>query len=209
MINLIDWLEKIPDHKFSPLFDADEALNVKTIIKSSKNGDACLLCRHPTMESDMIDVIEKGLVTENWVGIVYIMGVREFPNFVPLYIGKAERKGVKNSISVNIKNIRGNKSKFARWGDGLDYHVGDLSHAMFGFEAYRKSTKKYTKWAETLFVHKNKPTLKEKVYFYIAPWYENSRGLSSLISSLPAVEKEIIAIASVQFKNQLLNVDGI
>ena len=209
MINLIDWLQKIPDHKFSPLFDTEDGLAVKTFVKPSKNGDMCLLCRHPEMENNMIDVIETGLETANWVGIIYIMGIGKFPDFIPLYIGKADRKGVKHPLSGNIKNIRGNKSKFARWGDGLDYHIGDLSHAMFGFEAYRKPTKKYGKWAETLFVQKNQPVLKEKVYFYVMPWYENSKGLSSLISSLPAVEKEIIAIASEQFKNHILNVDGI
>jgi alpha-tubulin suppressor-like RCC1 family protein len=57
------------------------------------------------------------------------MGIGMLPSFHPLYVGKAEKKGVTKPISANIRNIRRNKHMFARWGNGLDYHIGDLQTA--------------------------------------------------------------------------------
>ncbi|MGA8941652.1 MAG: hypothetical protein WB502_02905 [Thermoactinomyces sp.] len=87
-----------------------------------------------------------------------------------LYIGKAEKKGVKNPISENIRNIRKNKSKFARWGDGVAYHIGDLSQVLFNFKAYKKTSRKYKRWAEALFRSFYPPVLKEKTVLYLASW---------------------------------------
>jgi hypothetical protein len=98
---------------------------------------------------------------------------------------------------------------FARWGDGVAYHIGDLSHVLFGFKAYRQPTRKYKKWATALFVSADPPRLKEPVTLYLAPWVEDSAGPSGLAGSLAAVEKEVIALASVQFSVSLLNVDGV
>jgi hypothetical protein len=161
------------------------------------------------MEAAIIEIVESGLGDKRWEGLLYLMGLRELPNFQPLYVGKAERKGVRLPISANIMNIRNNWHKFARWGDGLDYHIGDLSHALFKFKAYRKPTKKYEKWANELFANRNPPILKEPVNLYVAPWYTGMKGPSELTCSLPALEKETIALSSATPSNKLLNVDGI
>ena len=101
-------------------------------------------------------------------------------NTRPLYVGKAEKKGVTRPISENIRNIRKNKHMFARWGDGLDYHIGDLSHALFRFKGYREPTKRMERRAAVLFVTRDPPILKEQVYLYVGPWLKSSRGPSGL-----------------------------
>jgi hypothetical protein len=108
----------------------------------------------------------------------------EAVSFQPMYIGKAEKKGVTHPISENI-------------------------NAIYGFQAYKKPSKKYITWAKALFETNDPPILKEPIFFFIAPWFTSDKGLSGLSCSLPAAEKEMIAIASVQFVNTLLNVDGV
>jgi hypothetical protein len=98
---------------------------------------------------------------------------------------------------------------FARWGDGVAYHVGDLSQVLFGFKAYRRATRKYKRWAAALFETFDPPRLRALVSLYLAPWRGSSAGPSGLAGSLAAAEKEVIALASVQFADCLLNVDGV
>ena len=70
---------------------------------------------------------------------------------------------------------------------------------LFGFKAYRPPMKLYRRWVDALFASADPPCLREPVYLWIAPWWEGARGPSGLRGSLPAVEKEVIALASVQF----------
>ena len=123
-------------------------------------------------------------------------------------MGKAERRGKVHAVSKNIANIRHNPDKFARWGYGLDYHVGDLSHAMFGFAAYREPSSKYRRWAEALFAVTDPPTLHRPVHMLLLPWFEDSRGPSGFRGSVASAEKEVIALASALSGERLLNVDG-
>lgn len=206
MISLLDWLWSVPDHRLVPLFDTD---GLAVMTKESGPDRKRLLCRSPAMEAAVIEVVEPGLLRADWHGLLYIMGWGTGASFRPLYIGKAEKRGVKHQLSGNLKNICRDKSKFARWGDGLDYHIGDLSHAMYEFKAYRLPTKKYRRWADRLFASFDPPTLREPVYFYLAEWLDRSSGPSGLAGSLPAAEKEVIALASAQFPDSLLNVDGV
>jgi hypothetical protein len=116
------------------------------------------------------------------------MGVGDSQSFRPLYIGKAERKDVKHPLSANLVNLRGNQGKFARWGDGLDYHIGDLSHALFDWPARRTPRRKYRRWAEALFLQPDPPQLREPVKLYLTPWRTTTRGPSGLPGSLSAGE---------------------
>lgn len=135
------------------------------------------------------------------------MGVGDAGTFRSLCVGKAERRGVRHPISANLMNPRADRGKFARWGDGLDYHIGDLSHALFGWPAHRPPTQKYARWAQALFVDDDPPQLREPVKLYVLPWRTTSRGPSGLLGSLPAAEKEVIPLASAQHGHGLLNVD--
>jgi len=207
MIDLNAWIRTVPGAAIVPLFDTEPgSLTVRTR-DIEKNGKT-LLCRHPLMEETMISLVEAGIARPDFQGIFYIMGYDRGDQLVPLYVGKAERKGVKHDLSENLRNIRRNRHKFARWGDGLDYHIGDLSHATFRFEGYRGPRRKYELWAQALFMQEDPPVLKEPVSLVLVPWYDGMVGPSGLKGSLPAVEKEVIALASVQHGADLLNVDG-
>jgi hypothetical protein len=207
MLNLVEWLLAVPGHRLVPLFDTDAALLVQTRLSGPEQRR--LLKRSPEMEEAVISLVEAGLLDEQWQGLLYVMGWGAGKNFRPLYVGKAERWGVRNAMSVNLANIRSNTHLFARWGDGLAYHIGDLSHALFRFRAYRAPTRKYARWAATLFATTEPPRLKEPVSLYLAPWRDGTVGPSGLAGSLAAGEKEVIALASVQFADSLLNVDGV
>uniref|UniRef100_A9U722 Predicted protein n=1 Tax=Physcomitrium patens TaxID=3218 RepID=A9U722_PHYPA len=209
MISFNEWLKSNKGHSFVPLFETDEGLVVNTKIKIVKNNERRLLRRSSLMEGAIIDIIESNINDPRWEGIIYVMGTGDFDDFIPLYIGKADKKGVKNEISANIKNIRKNSHMFARWGDGLAYHIGDLSHVLFKFEGYKKPQKKYERWAESLFTSYDPPILKQSVNFYVSPWFEGQLGLSGFSGSLPAIEKEMIAIASYHYGDSLLNKDGV
>ncbi|MFP5111643.1 hypothetical protein ACSU64_04575 [Bacillaceae bacterium C204] len=207
MIDFHSWLFNVPGYYFVPLFEVNEDFMVNTKLLGKKEKRT--LVRNQEMENAVINLVESNIERSDWEGLLYIMGKGEKESFVPLYIGKAEKKGVKHPISVNIANIRTNKAKFARWGDNVAYHIGDLSHALFGFESYKKPDKKYKAWANVLFSKYDPPILKEPVYLYLLPWYEGNKGISGLHSSLPALEKELISLASVFYKDSLLNVDGV
>jgi hypothetical protein len=133
MIDLLQWLISVPGYRLVPLFDCGVDLTVNTWVTSASGRR--LLKRSPEMETAVIDIIEAGLQDVRWEGMLYVMGFGDFPSFQPLYAGKAERKGVKNEVSANISDIRKNKHMFARWGDGVAYHIGDLSQVLFQWKA--------------------------------------------------------------------------
>jgi hypothetical protein len=161
VLKLIDWLWTIPGHRLVPLFDTHDGLIVQT--KESGPQKRRLLCRSPEMEAAVIDLVEAGLMQEGWHGLLYVMGWGPGSDFRPLYVGKAERKGVRHAISANLANIRKNRHMFARWGDGLDYHIGDLSQVLFGFTGYREPRRKYQRWATTMFETFDPPRLRQLV----------------------------------------------
>ena len=210
MIDLHRWLAEVRDYHFVSLFDIIEnTMEVTTKTQVGRSVTRRLLCRSKSMENAIIEIVESGLKDKGWEGLFYLMGLEEFTTFQPIYVGKAEKKGVTAPISANIRNIRRNEHKFARWGDGLDYHIGDLSQTLFKFKGYREPTKKYERWARLLFATRDPPVLRAKVYFYVAPWFNGMKGPSGLVCSLPAVEKELISLASASSRGLLLNVDGV
>jgi hypothetical protein len=207
MTILQDWLDHFPHHRFVPLFDTEDGLTVHTLLKGA-GRDRRILKRSPEFDAAMIEMIEAGVMDDDWHGYLYIMGIGEKEAFTPLYVGKAEKLGKSNNLSANLKNIRTNHGFFGRWGYNTDYHVGDLSHALFEFKAYRDPAKKYRRWAQALFQTFDPPRLREPVFVYLAPWFTCSRGPSGLMGSVPAAEKEVIALASALQGERLLNTDG-
>lgn len=58
-------------------------------------------------------------------GLLYMMHWREAGRVIPLYIGRAGKYGKGGgNISANLLKIKRDRSKFARWGSGYEYHIG-------------------------------------------------------------------------------------
>ena len=205
MTKLQTWLDTFPGRVYTPLFDMD-GLTVRTH-QRGRNLERRILTRSKEFDAAMMELVEAGLWNERWHSLIYLMGRGSAEAFTPLYIGKAEKRGARNAISANLRNLRTNHGFFARWGYNTDYHIGDLSHALFGFTAYRAPTRKYRRWADALFVTFDPPVLRAPVGMLLLPWVEGSRGPSGLTGSVASVEKEIIALASA-LNPELLNVDG-
>jgi hypothetical protein len=76
---------------------------------------------------------------DTYHGLIYLMYWLDDDGVVPLYVGKAGKYGRDGErLSANIKTLKRNSTgKFARWGDGHDYHVGDLSAAIFDYDKTR------------------------------------------------------------------------
>ena len=203
-MNLLDhWLKNHILSNTAPLFDTRD-MEVKIFLHNSMKK----LKRCSKFDELMINTVEDGLDKDSWEGFIYIMYWIISGEIIPLYIGKAERKGVKKPISFNIENIRKNQHAFGRWGYGLAYHIGDLSHAIFREEAYKKPNKKYEKWAERLFVKLTPPFLRYPVNVSIISWNKGMKGPSGLVGTVPSVEKELISLAGAYHPDKLLNVDG-
>jgi hypothetical protein len=203
-MNMLEkWFSEYDYFRNAPLF-LEEDLIVKVFMKGSLKK----LNRHPDFDNLMINIVEEGLTQESWEGFTYIMHWLRNGNLIPLYIGKAERRGVNNPVSFNISNIKKNNHAFGRWGYGLAYHIGDLSHAIFGGEAYKSPSPKYRRWAEMLFEQLEPPKLRERVYVTLISWHDGMIGPSGLVGSVASVEKEIISLASVTDPETLLNIDG-
>lgn len=200
------WLASVQP-EVVPLFSVNEHLEVATWVRSGTSPKR-MLRRSQLMEETVVNIVEKGLRQDDWHGLLYIMGWGDLPGFRPLYVGKAGKRGVKNPISENLKNLAVNKTKFARWGDGLAYHIGDLSQVLFRWQAYRPPQQKYEKWADMLFVERDLPRLREKVSLALIPWYSSSVSPTGNNVSLEEAENELISLASQEFSDILLNVQG-
>lgn len=109
-----------------PLFAVDDHNNVevKKIGKAQRMG----LVRSQGCES-MIMAVADQLVpdwtsgTKRFDGMLYMMGRKQSGSFVLLYIGKTESTGRGGGLSLNITNLRTDKSKgsAARTGDSFSH----------------------------------------------------------------------------------------
>ena len=175
------------------------------------------LKRHPKMESRVIE--ETNLIVADFKnqdrlydGLIYMMFKNLNGNVTPLYIGMTEKKGKSNNLSANILNLETNKGKFARWGDGYQYHIGDLSAVVLhGHEETAKS-KKYKEWAASMFTEfpTDLPTLAEPIMFWCKAWSPNNVGVWEEFgpTTLTFLEYQLIGVASSLFANSLLNKEG-
>jgi hypothetical protein len=199
-----------------PLFQTDQ-LNVKTKL-IGKQTKKSILVRSSQMENLIHS--ETDILTDDWEqandqfdGLIYMVFYKNNGSVIPLYIGKAETigKGERN-LSVNIKSLRTDKSKFARWGDSYAYHIGDLSAAVLPGHEQSKINKKYTDWAKTLFIETPTllPKLRQEVYFWCKAWDKKSTGIWEDFgpTRLTFLEYLLIGVASAAFPDVLLNREG-
>ena len=93
------------------------------------------LTRDTQMENLVIKEVSKLLndfytKSFEYDGLIYLMYFMNDGDVTPLYVGKTETLGKTSNLSANIKNLdkeKCSKKFFARWGDGYQYHFGDLS----------------------------------------------------------------------------------
>ena len=198
-----------------PLFAELPAASVTT----KRIGNRSLLQRSPEAEGLIITIC--AMLEDDWNrkvhkydGMLYIMFAREEGRVIPLYIGKAETLGKQGNLSANIKGVskNANKAKFARWGDGRQYHIGDLSAAVLcGYEAQSVDSK-YKKWASAMFESfpTDEPKLKHPVFLWAKPWSRADVGVWPQFgpTRLSFQEYLLIGLCSSLFGSRLLNAEG-
>ena len=201
-----------------PLFKSDAELRVQTK-KIGRPKNRYVLQRSEAMEKRIIEATN--ILKDDWEGkrnnfdgLIYIMFKIEAPKgVIPLYIGKTETLGKgKGNFSENIKNLSRRKGFFARWGDGYDYHIGDLSAVAVKGHPVDKRTKKYKTWSKALFKKfpDSNPQLKEEVFFWTKAWQKEDVGIWTEFGStrLTFLEYLLIGVASTAFPKILLNTEG-
>ncbi|MFB0981572.1 MAG: hypothetical protein QMC62_11735 [Alteromonadaceae bacterium] len=199
-----------------PLFEASPSLEVATH-QVGKTNKRHVLSRSAEMELLIISqtellILDKQNTNSVYDGLIYLMFYIEEGDVKPLYIGKTESQGRKNNISANIKNIKTNKSNFARWGDNYQYHIGDLSAVVIPGHPLKESKLKYLDWADTLFHEypSYQPKLNKPVYFWCQAWKRNNIGIWRDFGEtrLTFLEYLLIGVASSTFPELLLNREG-
>ena len=200
-----------------PLFklEVGSVVATRTIGKGATQRQ--VLARSAGMEAMVLREVNR--LHEDWEqrrhkldGLIYCMGWKQQEHFVPLYIGKAETFGKGDgNLSANLLNIHSDRSKFARWGDNYAYHIGDLSACVLAGHSPHKVTKKYSEWAQTLFIASEgaAPVLKQPVYFWAKAWNPAHVGIWEELgpTSLAFLEYLLIGVAG-RMSPSLLNREG-
>jgi hypothetical protein len=200
------WLATLPETRCVPIFATGRDLVVETVVRGSGKR---LLRRSPEMERTIIDMVAEGLKRPEWRGLLYVLAWGGKERLRPVYIGKAGRFGKKKGVlSANLVNLAKDKGKFARWGDGNAYHIGDLSQTLFGWKAYKDAGQKYERWAEVLFAERSPPRLREPASLLLIPWREHQLGPNGTPCTLEEAEAQAIDLAIEEFEDVVLNVQG-
>lgn len=202
-----------------PLF----ATNGEGIIETETYGydEREVLSRSEAMEKMVL--AEARNVVENWEdgselvdGLIYLMlTIDDDDNPIIRYAGKTSKYGRDgSSLSANLKNLETNKSKFARFGSGYAYHIGELSVAALGHhtdDTVNRSDPpetKYQDWHDALFIDGRQ--LQEPVYYWCQAWETGDNGVHGLATDLKSLEYQIIEAASMSSRHGglLLNSEG-
>jgi len=161
---------KVVDHS-TELFAHEDGI-CSTTFKGRMNSSRPFLIRNPSMGSLIIDqaaLLESSFNSGsgNYDGLIYFMFSFEKGEVVPLYIGKTETLGKNQNLSENVRNLKANKGKFARWGDGYQYHIADLSAVVLKGHSVDKKSTKYNNWADALFLDypTDNPKLRRPIRF--------------------------------------------
>jgi hypothetical protein len=182
--------------------------NKRPLLQRSKEMDELVIGETNKVLKDF----ETG--TDVYDGLIYMMFWVEDGSVIPLYIGKSEKIGRRGgNLSANIKNIQKNIGKFSRWGYNYAYHLGDLSAVVCPGHPSKKSTQRYRKWAERLFVSWPGTTirLQRETHFWMKAWSPDSVSIWKEYgrTSLTFLEYLLIGVASDLFPETLLNREGV
>jgi hypothetical protein len=198
-----------------PLFASDAAGRV---ISTSFGKDARLILRRSDeMEALVLREVDRVLsdAESRSEGLLYMMHWRDDTGrILPLYIGRAGKHGKGGgNISANLLGIAKDTSKFARWGTGYAYHIGDLSAAACPGHHPDRIVNKYRRWADRLFSDAPAltPALRRPVYFWATAWGPGSYNIWHDFGPcfLSFEEYLLIGVASELFPDILLNAEGV
>jgi hypothetical protein len=215
----MEWIDQYADvDEHIPLFDTGDRGEVE--IKRHGRDNRPILKRNPAMEALLQNegqkIIDDWKTSDNtYEGLIYLMYTVDGGENVPLYIGKAGKYGRDGErLSANLRNIQTNRSKFARWGDGYAYHIGELSAAVLNHHNDQQVNRekdpieKYLNWASALFESDSR-TLRQPVYFWTRAWRVDDTGpFYDFETSLEALEYNLINLASDLYPGRLLNAEG-
>jgi hypothetical protein len=198
-----------------PLFDeippgsvATTKIGNRSLLRRSHEAEGLIRAICSTLEDDWSSK------THAYDGMLYVALTKEKGLVTPLYIGKAETLGKRGNLSANIKGVskNANRGKFARWGDGRQYHIGDLSAAVLpGYQAEYVDSK-YKRWAIAMFESfpTNEPKLKFPVFLWAKAWSKHDIGVWPQFgpTGLSFQEYLLIGLCSSLFGSRLLNCEG-
>lgn len=194
----------------TPLFETDDDLTVQ--FKNYGENDRRVLERSEAMENRVRRegrrVIDDWETTDDtYQGLIYLMYWLEDDAVVPLYVGKAGKYGRDGEgLSANLRGLRGSGTgKFARWGDGHYYHIGNLSAVVFDHDKSRR--RKYERWADRLFEGSSR--LRQQTYLWARAWrYDDVGPLHEADATLEELESALIELTSDLYPERLLNDEG-
>ena len=148
-------------------------------------------------------------------GLVYLMYALEGSRVVPYYIGKTGTfRRADDGLSANLDAVSATGGKFARWGYGDAYHIGDLSAAVLAdcdsVDATRHSDPKdkYRRWAKQLFEPGTR-RLRRPVHIWIRAWDRSEGPYPDTYPFLAELEYQLVGIAYELFPETLLNTEGV
>jgi len=193
-----------------PLFQTDESLTVeykhygkdnRRILKRSGEMDSLIRAEGRKVINDW------STSDDTYDGLIYLMYWLNDGEVVPVYVGKAGKYGRDGEgLSANLRGLQGSSTgKFARWGDGHYYHIGNLSAIIFDHDKNQKQ--KYQKWADQLFEEGRQ--LRQQTYFWTKAWRKEDVGLyHDFEVPLEQLEYQIIGLVSDLYPDWLLNNEG-
>ncbi len=190
------WLQKIIGNQSIPLFTTEKENDNKVSIRE-KNGKI-VLCRHPLMESKLIEEVrkiksdfEKG--TKKYQGLLTFILKSKDRKLVPLFVTNTTKYGKDGtSLNKNLTDVEDNRVKhfFARWGDHDYMHIGELSNALFNNKI--APTPRKIRWKQYLFNNLGGDWfLKEEIFFTAKAWGQEDVDYNDLPISLAQLIQNI------------------
>ncbi len=148
-------------------------------------------------------------------GLIYLMYALEGSRVIPYYIGKTGTyRRADAGLSANLDGVSSTGGKFARWGYGDAYHIGDLSAAVLkecddvDTTNHADPKEKYERWASRLFEPRTR-RLRRPVYIWIRAWDRTEGPYPDTYPYLAELEYQLVGIAYELFPETLLNTEGV
>ena len=214
------WLDRNVDADDPvPLFNTEDDLTV-SLVDHGRAKRRPVLERSREMEASVRSAVAKVVDDHEtrrgrYDGVVYMMYTLDRSELVPLYIGKSGKfKKESDGLSANLEHVESNDNKFARWGYGNAYHMGDLSAAALDAcddvdtSNHGSPKAKYRTWARRMFETGTR-RLQRPVYFWIRAWDRSEGPYPDTYPYLAELEYQLIGIAYELYPETLLNTEGV